>query len=396
LPRNQDHPDDAPDTQDHPRDTHDTREPATASWPLAPSRDVAREPGQANRDATRTKTRRHATKAQRAARDRAGNRKLSPEPAPRARPARSSGLGQGHPDRRDPLKAVRERAQELRRRGQRTPDERNDAARSGRNTPTDARTPYSVRGRTYSITDRQAQVLHDLGRFRVIRTDSLARHVYAGDRTAQVRELRDLTRQGLAEIYRHRSHGPEPYAALSRPGRELATEHLRSDNQQVLYSGLKQPQELRHDAAIYDAFHRERARLEDAGSRVVRVHLDYELKRQVNHDLHVERTTRSERPSSEASHSAGSDTATIQVVAARYSLPTHDDSIDYPDLQIEYERPDGSLGRANVEIVTEHYTAASLEQKSAAGFSLYLPGDSAGARGGARGIQSLAEDIFSL
>src|SRR5262249_39775701 len=159
-----------------------------------------------------------------------------------------------------------------------------------------------------------------------------------GDPVTLHQELRDLRRQGLALVYHSRPHGgDEAYAVLSTSGRALTTEHLRSNPQQAVYSGLKRPREIRHDAAVYEASHHAREKLERDGSRVTRVQLDYELKRNVSRDVHA------------ASSSGVPHSDTVRDVAARYSLPVRDDGVAYPDVQLEYERPDGTFGRANIE-----------------------------------------------
>src|SRR5262249_46956285 len=160
-----------------------------------------------------------------------------------------------------------------------------------------------------------------------------------------------------ALVYHSRPHGGgEAYAVLSTSGRALTTEHLRSNPQQAVYRGLKRPREIRHDAAVYEAYHHARKKLEGDGSRVTRVQLDYELKCTVSLDVHA------------ASFPGVPASDIVREVAARYSLPVQDDGVAYPDVQLEYARPDGTLGRANLEVVTEHYKEATLAQKNAAGF----------------------------
>jgi hypothetical protein len=88
-------------------------------------------------------------------------------------------------------------------------------------------------------------------------------------------------------------------------------------------------------------------------------------------------------------------------VTAAHDIPANENSVDYPDLQIEYERPDGTIGRSNVEVVTEHYHEATLAAKEAAGFQLYLPVDSFALRGDRSGrvsrcVHSLAEELFEM
>jgi len=47
------------------------------------------------------------------------------------------------------------------------------------------------------------------------------------------------------------------------------------------------------------------------------------------------------------------------------------------DLQIEYEMPDQSIARVNLELTTEDYRPRQLADKARAGFTLYSHGDDA-------------------
>ena len=46
-----------------------------------------------------------------------------------------------------------------------------------------------------------------------------------------------------------------------------------------------------------------------------------------------------------------------------------------PDLQIEYEIPDQSITRVNLELTTADYRPGQLADKARAGFTLYSHGD---------------------
>ncbi|MBN2266235.1 MAG: hypothetical protein JW775_10525, partial [Candidatus Aminicenantes bacterium] len=86
-------------------------------------------------------------------------------------------------------------------------------------------------------------------------------------------------------------------------------------------------------------------------------------------------------------------------IARAHGVPVDDDgAVIYPDMQLEVDRPDGTVGRCNVEVVTEHYSAASVAAKQRAGFSLYLPQGSSGARGGGGGVSvpALADELLDF
>lgn len=57
------------------------------------------------------------------------------------------------------------------------------------------------------------------------------------------------------------------------------------------YAGLVKSRELAHDAQLYHLFEVERAKLEYEGSRVTRVVLDYEFKRDYHAFVHRQRAT---------------------------------------------------------------------------------------------------------
>src|ERR1700694_2861427 len=63
----------------------------------------------------------------------------------------------------------------------------------------DSRTIYRGRDREYSLRDSEVRTLTDLGKFRVVPADDLARFAYHGDRSQMESDIRNLSRQGLVE-----------------------------------------------------------------------------------------------------------------------------------------------------------------------------------------------------
>ena len=59
-----------------------------------------------------------------------------------------------------------------------------------------------------------------------------------------------------------------------------------TDGRQTFYDGLRRERELEHDIQVYRAYEREVERLQDAGARIERVILDYELKSEYQRWLH--------------------------------------------------------------------------------------------------------------
>ena len=69
--------------------------------------------------------------------------------------------------------------------------------------------------------------------------------------------------------------------------------------------------------------------------------------------------------------------------AEEHQLPMLDGSVQFPDLRIEYDSPDGRRDVQDIEIMTPHYRGAHAASKASAGFTQYR---ATGARlGGARG-----------
>jgi len=149
---------------------------------------------------------------------------------------------------------------------------------------------------------------------------------------------------------------------------------------QRFYAGVRKSQELAHDAQIYRAYRRSAERLVERGARVRRVVLDYELKRDYQRflrDLNRERR-RAERDGDAAARD-------VAEWAARRDLPVVDGHVHFPDVRIEYERPDGERKVEDVEVVTPHYRGAYAAAKGRTGFSCYRIDTGVGGRGGRSG-----------
>jgi hypothetical protein len=73
-----------------------------------------------------------------------------------------------------------------------------DSARSRRGFNR-SRTIYRGRDQEYSLRESEVRTLTDLGKFRVVPEDELARLGYHGDRSQMESDIRQLSRQGLVE-----------------------------------------------------------------------------------------------------------------------------------------------------------------------------------------------------
>jgi DNA-binding PadR family transcriptional regulator len=241
------------------------------------------------------------------------------------------------------------------------------------------------RYRGYDLRESEVRALVDLGRFRVIAADDLARFAYNNDKTRMEQETANLTRRGLIEEREvDTSFGrTSRIFALTRAGRKLLVNSNRLPKGQEIYSGFVKPKEAKHDAELYRVYQREAARIEERGGRVRRVVLDYELKKKVNGDLM--------QIGDEKENLGGKEE-----VAERYGLRVVAGRIPLPDLQIEYEMPERGVVRVNLELATGDYRPAQIAEKARAGFTIYSHPDD-GAR--ARRIldqQELTAEILSL
>jgi DNA-binding MarR family transcriptional regulator len=226
-------------------------------------------------------------------------------------------------------------------------------------------------------------MLATAGAFRVVVASDL-RDQRGRPANASNGELRGLREAGLVEtrsyvIGRDRA----TLVTLTERGRELLERHRGTERDgapQNYYAGFVKPRELSHDAQLYRAYERSAERLKDKGAKVTRVVLDYELKRDYQRFLH---DLKRERRGQE--RDADRHAADVAEWAASRDLPVIDGHIHFPDVRIEYERPDGERKVEDVEVVTPHYRGAYAAAKGRAGFSSYRISSGLGGRGGRNG-----------
>ncbi|MGC1105499.1 MAG: hypothetical protein WA876_03100 [Candidatus Acidiferrales bacterium] len=251
--------------------------------------------------------------------------------------------------------------------------------------PKETRTVLYDRYRAYDLRESEAQTLTDLGKFRVVAADDLARFGYDGDKGRMEQETTNLIRQGLVEEKRVEvslSKTTRMYT-LTKPGRSLLLTSGRVARGQEIYSGFVKPREAKHDSELYRLYQKESSRIEVRGGKVRRVVLDYELKRKVNRDLM--RLGREK-----------DDPASKPEVAERYGLRAVHGRIPIPDMQIEYEMPEQGIARVNLELTTEDYRPRQLAEKARAGFTMYSHGDDASRVHRILNDRELTAEILSL
>src|SRR5258708_18708134 len=115
------------------------------------------------------------------------------------------------------------------------------------------RTIYRGRDREYSLRESEVRALTDLGKFRVVPEDDLARFGYQGNRTQIESDVRSFTRQALVEqrtIEGHPSYSTK-VLTLTKDGHRLLERAQLVSSRQATYHGLVKPKEARHDADLY-------------------------------------------------------------------------------------------------------------------------------------------------
>jgi hypothetical protein len=202
-------------------------------------------------------------------------------------------------------------------------------------------------------------VLKDVGSFRTVTADSLRKHVYRGDDDRFRKDLRDIKDQGLVTI-QSGSKGEDRYISLTRTGKGVTENHLRTNPNQVIYSGIVKKRELRHDAAVYDVYQKEAEKISQSGGTPRRVVLDFELKKNVNRQLaKIQNLSPAER---EPQRQEIADAHELKIIKGRFRIP---------DVRVEYESQEHEQCKVDLECVTGHYKARQIAAKTAAGFKLY-------------------------
>jgi DNA-binding MarR family transcriptional regulator len=219
---------------------------------------------------------------------------------------------------------------------------------------------YYLRDRAYALRESDFQTLLEIGQFRVIDSKDLAEFAYRGNAEETQRGLRSLRAQGLVETkpLGHKGEDRERLVVLTKKGRQLLLASGRVPQDQAIYRGLVKPREAKHDAGLYRLYQHEVARLAASGSKVTRVKLDYELKRDLQRDL----------------AGLGDDAqpqSAREEVAEKHGLALLNDKIQVPDLRLEYESADHEQKFIDLELANRNYRPRAVAQKAKAGFALY-------------------------
>jgi DNA-binding MarR family transcriptional regulator len=238
---------------------------------------------------------------------------------------------------------------------------------------------FYLRERTYDLRASEVRTLATVGAFRVVPASDL-RDYDGRALDAHRGDLRHLRQAGLVRTVPHVLNGQRTtLVSLTRQGRDLLNSHQRQDraDYQRFHAGFVKPREMTHDAHVYRAYLRATERLAEQGARVQRVVLDYELKRDYQQFLQAGNRDRSDsngRPTRDAKE--------IDNWAFDHHLPAEDGHVQFPDLRIEYELPDGRREVEDIEVMTAHYRGAHASAKASARFTQYRAATGAGRSGG--------------
>src|SRR5437870_3324015 len=224
-------------------------------------------------------------------------------------------------------------------------------------------TRYTDRNKTYSLRDSEIHTLSEVGKFRVVATRDLAEFAYNGDRARVENDVESLVRQGLMKetMIADPEHNPTQVVTLTKGGHKLLSRGKVLPSGQAAYHGLKKPKEAFHDADLYRLYHKVSDEIESRGGKVLRVQLDYEMKKELYSRLaHVPQDP-----------SRDSETLRKEI-AERYHLKVVSGRIPIPDVRIEYvNENESAMQRREIELAAEDYGPSGFSQTAGAGFQSY-------------------------
>jgi len=220
----------------------------------------------------------------------------------------------------------------------------------------------------YHLRGSEVRALATIGAFRVVAADDLRDdHGRPGD--VRHGDLERLRSAGLIRVVAPLDRGDRTViVTLTNKGQDVLESHRSrgARSGQTFYAGALKSRELSHDAQLYRAYLQAAERLDAQGARIERVVLDYELKREYQTFLQERNRHRSD---SDGRPARSRDE--IKQWALEHDLPVINERVQFPDFQIEYERPDGRREVENVEVTTVHYRGMHASGKAAAGFTQF-------------------------
>lgn len=222
--------------------------------------------------------------------------------------------------------------------------------------------------RDYQLRGSEVRALATIGAFRVVAADDLRDDF---GRAGDVRhgDLERLREAGLIEAVAPLDRGERTtLVTLTERGRDVLERHRSqgSSDSQTFYAGAVKSRELSHDAQLYRAYLKAAERLRADGARIHRIVLDYELKREYQRFLQARNKGRSD---SDGRPDRSRDE--IREWAREHELPIVKDRLQFPDVRIEYEHPDGRRDLEDLEVTTWHYRGGHAAGKAQSGFTRF-------------------------
>jgi hypothetical protein len=224
-----------------------------------------------------------------------------------------------------------------------------------------------IGSRSYSLRGSEVRALAIVGAFRVVDARDLVPGKPSDPWNGDLRHLRE---QGLISVSPHLLDGERTaLVTLTRSGQALLERHRRpreDESAQRYYSGLVKPREATHDAQLARVYAAAADRLHGQGARVRRVLVDYELKREYQRFLHSNSRGRHEN-----SGRPDRSPEEVRAWAAANGLPIVRERVQFPDVRIEYEHPNGRRDHEDLELATGHYNSRQMSAKRASGFGMH-------------------------
>jgi DNA-binding PadR family transcriptional regulator len=229
--------------------------------------------------------------------------------------------------------------------------------------------------------------MSDIGRFRTVDVQDLARFVYRGEEARMRRDIENLRRQGLVkEKTIFRAHKPaRKMVTLTEQGHRVVKKASGLPEAQRIYHGFVKPREIDHDADLYKVYQKAIKEIEKKGGKRVRVRLDFELKESINREKQAAARFPEEVRAKR-----------LKAVAEEHGLRTNGKAIHLPDIQIEYETQDGKVERENLELLSQNYREQGIRGKAAAGFKIYARGGETARIRRALSDTGLAREVLSI
>jgi hypothetical protein len=249
------------------------------------------------------------------------------------------------------------------------------------------RTQHQDRARTYSLRSSEMEAMVDIGRFRTVDVQDLARFAYGEDRAHMRQDLESLRAQGLIEektlFHAHKS--ARKMVTLTGEGLGIVKKASGLRKDQRLYHGFVKPRELDHDADLYKVYQKAASELREKGGRPLRVRLDFQLKQEINRAKEAARRLSKEERA-----------VLLRAIAEENGLRIEGSSIHLPDIQIEYKTRDGRIERENLELLSQNYREEGMRTKALAGFKIYARAGEANRIRRALSETGLAREVLSV